>query len=156
MAPDLVRRPLRRRLGVLLLAALSAAACIRLTPTPVERPAAVLERMIFCSAVTPNDGWAEPTGDKVDFKKGEDASVYSFLAFRDLQGAHTLTWRWFRPSRTLYRATDPIPVGADGKVYESYIAWDRLFVSEDKETGEWTAAVFLDGALLAVKSFEIK
>ena len=155
MAESLSRIWFRNGLA-LLAAVLTASSCIRLTPTPVERPAAVLERMIFCSAVMPKDGWAEPAGDKVVFKKGEDASVYSFLAFRDLQGAHTLTWRWFGPSRTLFRATDPIPVGADGKFYQSYIAWDRLFVSEDKETGEWTVAVFLDGALLAAKSFEIR
>ena len=130
--------------------------CIRLTPTPVERPEAVLDRMIFCPAVTPKDGWAEPAAEKTVFLKGEGGSVYSFLGFRDLRGAHVLIWKWFGPSQSLYRATDPIPIGADGKAYESYIAWDRIFVSEEKDIGEWTAAVFLDGALLAAKSFEIR
>jgi hypothetical protein len=155
MAKVPARCPRFRRPGVLVLAAL-AAACIRLTPTPVERPAAALERMIFCPAVTPKDGWAEPAAEKSIYVKSEGGSVYSFLEFRDLRGAHALIWKWFGPSRSLYRATDPVPIGADGKAYDSYIAWDRIFISEEKAAGEWTTAVFLDGTLLAAKTFEIR
>jgi hypothetical protein len=148
-----------RRAGALVLgtlAALWAAACIRLVPPPVERPPAVLERLILCATVTPRDGWAEPSTGKAVFRKGEDANVFSFLAFKDLVGEHALVWKWFGPAGALYRATDPIAVGAAGRAFDTYIAWDRIYVSDDKADGKWTAAVFLDGALLAVKTFEIK
>jgi hypothetical protein len=145
-----------RRAAALVLAAFAAAGCIRLVPPPVERPPAVLERLILCAAVTPRDGWADPSAEKAVFHKGEDASVYAFLSFGNLVGEHALVWKWFGPDRAIYRATEPISVGAAGKAYDAYIAWDRIYVSDDKESGAWTAAVFLDGALLAVKSFEIK
>jgi len=47
-------------------------------------------------------------------------------------------------------------VGEEGKIFERYIAWDVIYISEDKEKGAWTVAVFMDDKVIAVKDFEIK
>jgi hypothetical protein len=69
---------------------------------------------------------------------------------------YSLFWKWYAPSRRLYRVTDKISVGEEGKIFERYIAWDVIYVSEDKESGVWTVAVFMDDKVIAVKDFEIK
>lgn len=134
-----------------------AAGCIRFTPVSgLKPPPAILDRMVLCAAINQKDNWADPAGEKTVFKKGEDANAISFLNFRDFHGRHTLVWKWYDPARRLYRASDGIAVGEDGKVYEKYIAWDMIYVSEEKADGTWTVAVFMDGILLVSKEFEIK
>ncbi len=134
-----------------------AAGCIRFTPASgLKPPPAILDRMVLCASINQKNNWADPVGEKTVFKKGEDANTISFLNFRDFHGGHTLVWKWYDPARRLYRASDGIAVGEDGKVYEKYIAWDMIYVSEEKADGTWTVAVFMDGILLVSKEFEIK
>jgi hypothetical protein len=142
--------------GTLFLGILGFGGCIRLKPAVLEQPKAILGSMIFCSSVEQKEGWAKPSAEQTAFSRDSDSSVYAFLGFRDLRGTHTLLWKWFDPGRKLYRATEPIALGEESKAFESYFAWDRIFASEDKRSGTWTVAVFLDNKLLAVKSFEIK
>ena len=130
--------------------------CVRFTPPPLDEPPVVLDRLLFCVSVQPKYGWAEPVEEKAVFVKGRDAAVSAFLALRALRGAHTLSWKWYAPSQAIYRAADKIAVGEDGKAFERYIAWDTIFVSDDKEPGTWTVAVFLDETLLVNGRFEIK
>jgi hypothetical protein len=137
-------------------AVILAAACVRFTPPVLDEPFVVLERAVFCSSLDQKDNWAEPAGEKAIFKKGTDANVYSFLELRDLRGAHTLLWKWYDPSRRLYRETEGIAVGENGKIFDRYIAWDLINVTEGKENGVWTVAVFMDGRLFASKEFEIR
>jgi len=134
-----------------------AAGCIRFTPASgLKPPPAILERMVLCASISQKDKWADPLGEKTVFKKGEDANAIAFLSFRDFHGGHTLVWKWYDPARRLYRASDGIAVGEDGKVYEKYIAWDMIYVSGEKADGIWNVAVFMDGILLVSKEFEIK
>jgi len=138
------------------MAVILAAACIRFTLPALDEPSAVLERAVFCSSLDQKDDWAEPAGEKAIFKKGTDANVYSFLELRDLRGAHMLLWKWYDPSRRLYRETEGIAVGEGGKIFDRYIAWDLINVSEGKGNGVWTVAVFMDGTFFTSKEFEIK
>jgi len=143
-------------LGLFILTAVLISGCIRFRASALVPPTVVLERAVFCTALDQKNGWAEPIQEKTLFKKGEDSSVYSFLTLKDLQGAHTLFWKWYDSSRRLYRATDKIAIGEEGKVFERYIAWDMVYVSEDKKKGAWTVAIFLDDRLFSAKEFEIK
>jgi hypothetical protein len=140
----------------LLPALLFSSCAIRFKYPELEEPAASLERMVCCGSIEEKSGWAECGDEKSVFVKGSDPSVYSFVSFRELRGAHTLSWKWYDPSRRLYRATDPIDVGSENVAYETYIAWDKIAVSDDKENGPWTVAVFIDGGLLVAREFEIK
>lgn len=133
-----------------------AAACVRFVPTALEGPAVVFDRIVFSAGLDQKDGWAEPVGEKTRFEKGTDPNVYAFLIFGELRGAHTLSWKWYDSSRKLYRTTDPIDIGEAGKVFERYIAWDVIFVSDEKPNGLWTVAVFMDGRLIGSKEYEIK
>lgn len=130
--------------------------CFRLGQLSLDEPTVVLERLVFCASLDQKNGWAEPVGDRALFIKGVDSNVYSFLNLRDLRGLHSLFWKWYAPSRRLYRVTDKIAVGKVGKIFERYIAWDLINVSEDKEIGTWTVAVFIDDKMITVKDFEIK
>ncbi len=138
------------------MAVILAAACVRFTPPVLEEPFVVLERAVFCSSLDLKDNWAVPAGEKAIFKKGTDANVYSFLALKDLSGAHALLWKWYNPSRRLYRETEGIVVGENGKIFDRYIAWDLINVTEGKENGVWTIAVFMDSRLFVSKEFEIR
>lgn len=142
--------------ALLLIALAAVPACVRFTPPRLEEPPVVLERLLFCASVLPKDGWAEPVDEKTTFVKGTDPGVSAFLALRSLRGAHTLSWKWYGPSKILYRAADRISVGEEGKAFETYIAWDSILVDNDKETGTWTVAVFLDDRLLVSGRFEMK
>lgn len=140
----------------LLPALLFSSCAIRFKFPELVEPAAALERMVCCGAIEQKDDWAACVDEKSVFVKGTDPGVYSFVSFRELRGAHTLSWKWYDPSRRLYRATDPIEIGGENIAYETYIAWDRIAVSDDKENGRWTVAVYIDGGLLAAGEFEIK
>ena len=133
-----------------------AAACVRFVPTALEGPAVVFDRIVFSAGLDQKDGWAKPAGEKRRFDKGTDPNVYAFLGFGELRGVHTLSWKWYDPSRQLYRTTDPIDIGEAGKVFERYIAWDVIVVLDDKPNGIWTVAVFMDGRLIGSNDFEIK
>jgi hypothetical protein len=130
--------------------------CLRFRLLSLDEPTVVFERVVFCASLDQKKGWAEPIGEKALFMKGVDSNVYSFLNLRDLHGVHSLFWKWYAPSRRLYRVTDKISVGEEGKIFERYIAWDVIYISEDKESGAWTVAVFMDDKVIAVKDFEIK
>ena len=142
--------------SVFILALVLMPGCFRLGQLSLDEPTVVLERLVFCASLDQKNGWAEPVGDRALFIKGVDSNVYSFLNLRDLRGLHSLFWKWYAPSRRLYRVTDKIAVGKVGKIFERYIAWDLINVSEDKEIGTWTVAVFIDDKMIAVKDFEIK
>ena len=133
-----------------------AVSCVRFVPPALEDPAVVFDRIVFSSGLNQKADWAGPVGEKRRFEKGSDPNVYAFLSFGELRGAHTLSWKWYDPSRRLYRTTDPIDIGEAGKVFERYIAWDVIFVSDDKPNGLWTVAVFMDGRLIGSNDFEIK
>jgi hypothetical protein len=141
----------------LFLAAMMAAACIRLAPqTAVEEPAAVIDRLVFAAEVAKSGEWAEPRGEKNVFVKGSDAAVFSFLSLKDLAGEHTLAWKWYAPSGRLYRAPEPIAVGRPGQLFARYIAWDEIRLFAERDIGRWTVAIFLDGALALTAGFAIK
>lgn len=125
-------------------------------PPALEDPAVVFDRIVLSSGLNQKADWAEPVGEKTRFEKGADPSVYAFLSFGEVRGAYALLWKWYDPSRNLYRATEAIGLGAEGRVHDRYIAWDVITISDDKPTGQWTVAVFLDGDLIASKDFEIK
>ena len=125
-------------------------------PPALEGPDVVFDRIVFSSGLSQKAGWAEPVGEKTRFEKGVDPAAYAFLSFGEVRGAHTLLWKWYDPQRSLYRATEPIGLGAEGKVHDRYIAWDVIQISTDKPAGLWTVAVFLDGNLIVSKDFEIK
>jgi hypothetical protein len=130
--------------------------CVRFVPTALEDPPVMFNKIVFSAGLDQKSGWAEPVGVKTRFEKGTDPSVYSFLSFGELRGGHTLRWRWYDPGRKLFRLTDPIDIGEEGKVFERYIAWDVISLSADKSDGVWTIAVFLDDRLIASGEFEIK
>ena len=145
------------KLVLALLPALLFPSCaIRFKIPELEEPAAVLERMVCCGSIEEKGGWAESADEKSIFVKGSDPSAYAFVSFRGIRGAHSLAWKWYDPSRRLYRAPDPIGIGRENVAFETYIAWDRIAVSDDKADGRWSVAVFLDGDLLVVREFEIK
>ena len=131
-------------------------ACIRFRPTALEEPTALLARAVLCNRVDAQNGWAEPSPNQKVFTKGKDNHVFYFLELRDIGGVHTLFWKWYDPSRKLFRAAEKISIGENGKVFEKYIAWDQISVTEEKENGVWTVAVFLDDKLFASREFEIR
>jgi len=143
--------------GILLsFVCLLTTSCVRFVSTPLEEPAVVFNKLVFSAGLDQKAGWAEPVSAKTRFEKGADAGVYSFLSFGELRGAHTLRWRWYDPGRKLFRLTDPIDIGEEGKVFERYIAWDVVSLSADKPAGVWIVAVYLDDQLIASGEFEIK
>jgi len=131
--------------------------CLRLKRAEaLKDPAFVLERHLLCADLKIQAGWAEPSESKSDFKKGSDKNVFSFICLKAMVGEHRLYWKWYDPSRRLYRQTEPITIGKGGQVFETYIAWDQIFLFEEKASGTWTVAVFIDDRLLVSKEFGIQ
>lgn len=152
--------PRRGRISVLLAAGAAAvflSSCVRLLPgPPPDDPAAVVERHTLCSEVKETGEWAEPGENRTLFKNGEDGAVFSFLQFRNLQGAHTLAWKWYDPARSLIRASEPVPIGLDGRQFERIVAWDKIVLHDNRDPGFWTVAVLIDGRVAHSRSFEIR
>jgi hypothetical protein len=146
----------RGRLAALAFLLAAAAACVKFTPPALEEPAAVLERFLFCATVEQKEDWAEAGPARSAFAPAEDGQVYAFVEFRDLRGLHALAWKWYVPSGKLRRAPEAISIGEEGKSFASYIAWDAVSLDSEMERGTWTVALFLDGALLAEKRFEVR
>jgi len=131
--------------------------CIRFTSaSALEYPVYILETHILSAEVKVQNDWAEPAEAKAVFKKGADKSVFSFIRLKNMLGEHKLFWKWYDPSGKLYRLTEAIAIGKPGRVFATYIAWDQIFLFEDKENGTWTVAVFMDDRLLASKEFTIQ
>lgn len=120
-------------------------------PPPFE-----LESVILCNKIEMKDNWAYPKEEKKVFIKGEDKNIISFVSFKHMKGQHLLQWKWYNPKKEIYRETEEIKIGEGNKYFEKYIAWDRIFLFEEKENGIWTTAIFLDGKLLETVEFEIK
>jgi hypothetical protein len=131
--------------------------CIRLTRTAaLEQPAYVLETHLLSVEMKVQNDWAEPAEPKAVFKKGTDRNVFSFIRLKDMLGEHKLFWKWYDPSGKLYRLTDAITIGKVGQTFETYIAWDQIYLFEEKENGTWIVAVFVDDRLLASREFTIQ
>ncbi|MBM3310430.1 MAG: hypothetical protein FJY80_02865 [Candidatus Aminicenantes bacterium] len=145
------------RAGVLFLAMMAAAGCIRLVPRPdLEQPKAAVDRHALAGAVERGGEEAEPRDEKDVFVKGRDPSVFSFLSLTDLRDEHTVAWKWYDPSGRLYKETAPVTVGLSGRVFARYAAWDEIRIFEAQDEGRWTVAVFLDGAVALTSRFEVK
>jgi len=142
---------------ILICALFWTSSCIRFTRSAaLQDPAFVLEQGILCADLKMQNDWAEPAEDKTVFKKGTDKNVFSFIRLKAMLGEHKLFWKWYDPSRRLYRVTDPITIGKEGQAFEKYIAWDQIYLFEEKENGTWTVAVFVDDRLLVSKEFVIQ
>ena len=143
-------------ISLMILGLFNIEACIRFRPTALEEPTELLSRTVLCNRVDAQNGWAEPSPDQKVFKKGKDNQVFCFLELRDIGGVHTLFWKWYDPSRKLFRAAEKISIGENGKVFDNYIGWDQISITEEKENGVWTVAVFLDDKLFASRELEIR
>ncbi|MFB0566358.1 MAG: hypothetical protein ACETWK_11875 [Candidatus Aminicenantaceae bacterium] len=102
------------------------------------------------------DNWANPADEKVVFIKGEDPRIYSFLSFKNVREEHFLVWKWYDPNNKVYRLTDEIKIGKGNQYFEKFIAWDNIFLFEEKDKGKWKVAIFLDEVLLDTIEFEVK
>jgi hypothetical protein len=142
---------------ILISVLVGALSCIRFTRSAaLQDPAFVLEQGILCADLKMQDDWAEPAEVKTIFRKGTDKNVFSFIRLKSMLGEHKLFWKWYNPARRLYRVTDPITIGKEGQAFEKYIAWDQIYLFEEKENGTWTVAVFMDDRLLVSKEFVIQ
>jgi hypothetical protein len=145
-------------LGIILIVELGfAPACIRFTrAAALEQPAYVLETYLLSAEMKVQNDWAEPAEEKTAFKKGTDKNVFSFIRLKDMLGEHKILWKWYDPSGKLYRMTDAISIGKADQMFEKYIAWDQIYLFQEKDNGTWTVAVFLDDRLLASREFTIQ
>ncbi len=133
------------------------AACVRVFPAlDVPEPPAALERHTLCAAVEEEADWARPRGERPTYSREGDPAVYSFLTFRNLRESHLVLWRWYDPSGRLIREAEPVPIGRPGRIFESYIAWDRIALGPERPPGAWTVAVFVDGQLADSRTFTVR
>jgi hypothetical protein len=131
--------------------------CIRWKPArPLVLPPLSLENFITCEEVVHQEESPEPAGNKAVFARGEESRACAFLRFENIRGEHYLVWKWYGPKGRLYRASDEVRIGEADNYFEKFMAWDNIFLSEDKEPGQWKVAVFLDGKFLESRSFEVK
>ena len=142
---------------ILLVSFFFITACFQLKPDkPIDLPSTVLERAVLCGKITVKEDWADPSDEKSVFIKGQDTRIYSFLSFKNVREEHSLVWKWYDPYNRVYRSTDKIKIGKGKKHFEKYIAWDNIFLFQEKEVGKWRVAIFLDDVLLETIEFEIK
>jgi len=131
--------------------------CVRIMPRTVsEPPAVVLDRHLLCAAIERTEDWVDASVDRNIFLLGRDEAVYSVLFFEEIRGAHTIVWKWYDPAGQLVVASDPVAVGAEGRVFDRYVAWDRKPLAEENKPGFWTVAVFIDERLAGTREFELR
>jgi hypothetical protein len=134
----------------------TAGACVRLAPK-IEAlpPAAVPERFVLCAQVTRTADWADLSLVGDAFVRDRDPAVCAVVDFRALRGAHRLTWKWYDPSGSLARISDPVAAGEEGFEYDRFLAWDEFPVTAETPIGRWTVALFVDDRFAGAKEFEM-
>lgn len=132
-------------------------ACIQFKSAKIPSlPSPVLEKSVLCGGIEMQDNWAYPTEEKTIFIKRKDKRIYSFLSFKNVKEEHFLEWKWYDPQNNVYRSSKRIKIGEKGQYFERFIAWDSIFLFEEKESGKWKTAIFLDDKLLDMIEFEIR
>jgi len=132
-------------------------ACLQFKPDKIPSlPSPALEKSVLCARIEEKEDWAYPIDEKVIFVKGEDKRIYSFLSFKNVKDEHLLEWKWYDPQNRVYRSSKRIKIGKKGQYFKKYIAWDSIFLFEEKEAGKWRTAIFLDGRLSDTVEFEIR
>jgi hypothetical protein len=144
-----------RKAGAWAAAVLMSAACVRFKPAALAPPAWFLERCFICPRIDVSGGVAEPYAEQELFRGGEPFAVFCFAELGRLRGRHLLQWRWYAPSGALMRRSGELGVGEEGPEPVRCRTWDELRLEAGSERGAWTAAVFLDGLLLAVREFRV-
>ncbi len=144
-----------RKAGAWLAAVLLSTACVRFTPAALDPPSWFLERCFICPRIDVSADEAEPYAEQGNFRGGEPLAVFCFLELGGLRGRHIVQWRWYAPSGALMRRSGELGVGDAGPEPVRCRTWDELRLESGGERGLWTAAVFLDGLLLAVREFRV-
>ncbi len=142
---------------IVLLILIPFTSCIQFKPEKIPSISfPVLEKIVLCEHIRKESNWAYPEESKVVFIKGEDKRIFCFLSLKEIKGEHFLEWKWYDPHGKIYRSTKKIKIGKEGQYFEKFIAWDGIFLFEEKEIGKWKVIVFLDNKLLETVEFEIK
>ena len=100
-----------------------------------------------------------PAVDRASEFLTTDKKAISWVEIGDVTDEHVLTWKWFKPSGSLYREDGPILVGSSGATYPIVPVAQEFTIFADQEVtsnpGEWRAEVHLDGHRLGAERFQI-
>lgn len=107
------------------------------------------------SGETPSEVQPHKAGNT--FKMGED-EIWLLVCLGNLEGYHTMKWRWYAPDGSLFADTGNFDINPDGGFHRLVTVWDNLQLNttdEKKSLGKWMVAVFLDEKLIGTNYFFI-
>ncbi len=107
------------------------------------------------SQIEIKDEWAYPSNRKKLFDNNTDEWVFCFVELRSLASEHSLSWKWYDSKGYLYKESPEIKIEA-GENKKNVIAWDKIKLDEEIESGEWTVVILLDRRPVDKKNFEIR
>ncbi|MBI2565614.1 MAG: hypothetical protein HYV63_01100 [Candidatus Schekmanbacteria bacterium] len=149
--------------GAVSLAAIAVACAARAgTGSPPTAAPAAPQRDFEVSAVilAPDilgDGSLAPK-DRTRFGS-RDPQVVCWLRAAPVTRAHTVSWKWYEPSGSLYAESAPLAVSASGAARDWAAVWHSLAVSGERASaipGDWQVVVLVDGAVAAQKAFNLQ
>jgi hypothetical protein len=105
------------------------------------------------SGETPSE--VQPYKQGNTFKMGED-EIWLLVCLGNLEGHHTMKWRWYTPDGSLFLDTGDFNINPDGGYHRLVTVWDNLNINnieEKKSVGKWMVAIFLDEKLIGTNYF---
>ena len=117
-----------------------------------------LDEAIIAKSVTKKDN-AVIAAEPANTFTSDDQQAIMLVKLKDVSGKRALRWEWYDPSGNLYYKTEDYKINADGRVRQSSTSWHTLGIKDEKAAalpGKWQVKVFLDGAPVASKEFELK
>jgi hypothetical protein len=96
--------------------------------------------------------------DRTNHFSSSDQAVYSWLSLGPVNEAHTLEWRWFSPTGSLFTSTSaqvPAPSGRTWSHYDLYALIPIAGTSVAAMSGSWRVDIYLDGQRILQEQFTI-
>lgn len=141
-------------LGLLLLG--MGSGCISFKIDPLPEPEREIRQITLCAEINEARELLQPGEATAEFRAGRD-TVYCFLYLAEVAEPLTLQWRWYSPDLALFRESQEVPINQEETYLEAVTAYDKLDPeSLEEHPGEWSVAVFVNGALLGRRSFSVR
>jgi hypothetical protein len=141
--------------GVLVIIGIGSG-CISFRIDPPPEPEREIREITLCAEINEAQELLQPGEGTTEFRAGRD-TVFCFIYLAEVAEALTLQWRWYTPDRVLFRESQDVQINQDETYLEAVTAYDKISPEPlEGHLGEWSVAVFVNGALLGRHSFVVR
>lgn len=129
--------------------------CISFKIKSLPIPDNIVLEFSFCEQIDNSGELLKPKTAKVVFAP-DVPDIFCFIKLESVSQRIKLYWLWYNPDGLLAKRSKEVIVDPEDKYLELVTAYDRLTLGkEPRKPGQWKAAVFVNDALIATRTFQI-